>query len=118
MAGLNTDFEWTPGRLSLVFTTAPDRPVVLNGLGCAGEATTTRATQPLVELIVTGDGRARTTTRFTNTGVGSRLRYVGHTTRGTQEEARGWTSSRPTRAPAYGSPQPSPPHLGSPRRGS
>jgi alpha-galactosidase len=61
---------------------------VLSGLGCAGEATATRATQPLVELIVTGDGRARTTTRFTNTGVGSRLRYLGHTTGSEQGEER------------------------------
>jgi alpha-galactosidase len=79
---------WTPGRLSLVFTASADRPVVLSGLGCAGEATTTRATQPLVELIVTGDGRARTTTRFTNTGVGSRLRYLGHSTGSEQGEER------------------------------
>jgi alpha-galactosidase len=79
---------WTPGRLSLIFTISADGPVVLSGLGCAGEATATRATQPLVELIVTGDGRARTTTRFTNTGVGSRLRYLGHTTGSEQGEER------------------------------
>jgi alpha-galactosidase len=79
---------WTPGRLSLIFTISADGPVVLSGLGCAGEATATRATQPLVELIVTGDGRARTTTRFTNTGVGSRLRYLGHTTGFEQGEER------------------------------
>jgi alpha-galactosidase len=79
---------WTPGRLSLVFTASMNRPVVLSGLGCAGEATITTATQPLVELIVTGDGRARTITRFTNTGVGSRLRYLGHTTRSEQGEER------------------------------
>jgi alpha-galactosidase len=79
---------WTPGRLSLIFTASTNRPVVLSGLGCAGEATATRATQPLVELIVTGDGRARTTTRFTDTGVGSRLRYLRHTTGSEQGEER------------------------------
>ena len=79
---------WTPGRLSLVFTASLNRPVVLSGLGCAGEATITSATQPLVELIFTGDGRARTTTRFTNPGVGSRLRYLGHTTGAEQGEER------------------------------
>ncbi len=57
--------DWTPGRLRLVFTASTDGPVVLSGLGCDGEVTTTGATQPLVELIATGDGRARTTTRFT-----------------------------------------------------
>jgi alpha-galactosidase len=80
--------DWTPGRLSLVFTASTNRPVVLSGLGCDGHVTTTRATQPLVELIVTGDGRARTTTRFTNSGVGSRLRYVGHSVRSQGEEER------------------------------
>ena len=79
---------WTPGRLSLVFTVSTDGPVVLSGLGCAGEATATRATQPLVELMVTGDGRARTTTRFTDTGVGSRLRYLGHSAGSEQDEER------------------------------
>ncbi len=79
---------WTPGRLSLVFTVSTDGPVVLSGLGCAGEATVTRATQQLVELIVAGDGRARTNTRFTNTGVGSRLRYLEHTTGSEQGEER------------------------------
>jgi alpha-galactosidase len=83
-----TDFEWTPGQLSLVFTVAQDRPVVLSGFGCVGEATPTRATQPLVALMVTGDGRAHTTTRFIDTGVGSRLRYVEHTARGAQDEER------------------------------
>jgi alpha-galactosidase len=88
MAGPSIEFKWTPGQLSLVFTSAPDHPVVLSGFSCAGEATSTRATQPLVELIITGDGRASTTTRFTNTGVGSRLRYVEHTTQQAQDEER------------------------------
>jgi len=77
-------FEWTPGRLALIFTASEDYPVVLSGLGGAGETPTTAATQPIVEVIATGDGRARTTTRFTNTGVGSRLRYVKHTVRSEQ----------------------------------
>jgi murein DD-endopeptidase MepM/ murein hydrolase activator NlpD len=59
--------------------------VVLSGIGGAGTPTT-GATQPIVEVIVTGDGRARTTTRFTNTGVGSRLRYVEHSVRSEQGE--------------------------------
>ena len=80
--------EWTPGRLSLVFTASTDRPVVLSGLGCDGEAMTTGATQPMVELIATGDGRARATTRFTNSGVGSRLRYVRHSVRSQGDEER------------------------------
>ena len=73
--------EWAAGRLVLMFTASEDRPVVLSGLGGAADACMTGATQPIVEVIATGDGRARTTTRFTNTGVGSRLRYVEHNTR-------------------------------------
>jgi alpha-galactosidase len=61
---------------------------VLSGLGCDGEVTTTGATQPLVELIATGDGRARTTTRFTNSGVGSRLRHIRHSARSQGDEER------------------------------
>ncbi len=71
--------RWRPGRLELVLTHAVDHPVVLSGRGLDGdEAVATGASQPLVELMVAGDGRARTTTRFTNTGVGARLRHVAH----------------------------------------
>jgi alpha-galactosidase len=77
--------EWAPGRLALIFTASQDHPVVLSGIGGAGTPTT-GATQPIVEVIATGDGRARTTTRFTNTGVGSRLRYVEHSVRSEQGE--------------------------------
>ncbi|WP_199844332.1 glycoside hydrolase family 36 protein [Streptomyces sp. RTd22] len=73
-------FAWEPGRLALTFTAAKDRPVVLSGLGPGAAAPVTRASQPLVELIVTGDGRALNTPRFTSSGVGSRLRYVEHST--------------------------------------
>ena len=73
--------EWAAGRLVLMFTASEDRPVVPSGLGGAADACMTGATQPIVEVIATGDGRARTTTRFTNTGVGSRLRYVEHNAR-------------------------------------
>ena len=72
------DITWTPGRLSLLFTAAPDRPVVLTGLGAVETVSSAGTTQPLVELMITGDGRAWNNTRFTNTGVGSRLRYVRH----------------------------------------
>lgn len=84
--GIPSRIEWTPGRLALIFTPSEDRPVVLSGIGGAGETPTTAATQPIAEVIATGDGRARTTTRFTNTGVGSRLRYVEHRTRSEQGE--------------------------------
>jgi len=56
-----------------------DGPVRVRALAVAGESAVPSAvSQPLAEVIVTGDGRARTTTRFTHSGVGSRLRYRDH----------------------------------------
>jgi alpha-galactosidase len=74
---MTAQIEWAPGRLKMVFRIVRDRPVVVCGLG-SGTAAVTSATQPLVELMLTGEGRARTSTRFTGTAAGSRLRYVGH----------------------------------------
>lgn len=72
-------FRWRPGKLELVFTHAPRHPVILSGHGLDAEpAAPTAASQPLVELMLAGEGRARTTTRFTNTAAGSRLRYEEH----------------------------------------
>ena len=70
--------RWTPGRLELVLSYGAAHPVVLSGRGLGGRAVVTGASQPLVELMVAGDGRSRTTTRLTNTGVGARLRHVSH----------------------------------------
>ena len=82
-------FSWTPGALRLDLAASPDHPVVVVGLQPSAEATTTSGTsQPLVELMITGDGRARNTTRFTSTGVGSRLRYTGHRSDSTDDEQR------------------------------
>ncbi|HEY0240213.1 MAG TPA: glycoside hydrolase family 36 protein [Friedmanniella sp.] len=73
-----TSFSWSPGALQLVFVTSPEHPVVLAGIQPGAATTASDTHQPLVELMITGDGRARNTTRFTSTGVGSRLRYSGH----------------------------------------
>ncbi|HQZ84626.1 MAG TPA: alpha-galactosidase [Actinomycetota bacterium] len=81
-------FVWRPGKLQLAFSAAADRPVVLSGLGAGQDPDVTGASQPLVELIVTGDGRARNNTRFTNTGVGDRLRYVSHASSASEGEER------------------------------
>lgn len=82
-----TTFSWSPGALTLVFGIG-EHPVRLCGMSASGEAVATATTQPLVELMVTGDGRARTTTRFTNTGVGSRLRHVEHRESAAEGERR------------------------------
>lgn len=69
---------WSAGRLAVGFFAGGGAPVRFNCLAIEGDRMASGAQQPLVELNVTGDGRARTTTRFTDTGVGSRLRYVRH----------------------------------------
>ena len=68
-------FDWRAGALTVSFGSG-DHPVRIVGLNAGPERVATEATQPLVEAIITGDGRARNTTRFTHTGVGARLRLA------------------------------------------
>lgn len=82
-----SSFEWVTGGLAIRFGYG-DHPVRVIGLADADEAPSTAATQPMVEIMITGDGRARNTTRFTHTGVGSRLRYVSHDVTASNGEVR------------------------------
>ena len=76
---LLADVRWEPGALVVELGASADRPVSVQAFGPAADVPPpSAASQPLVELIITGDGRARTTTRFTNSGVGTRLRYREH----------------------------------------
>jgi alpha-galactosidase len=70
--------RWSTGALELVLSHSDDAPVRLVGLGAPGRTEPTGATQPLVEVLLTGDGRARTGPRLTDTGVGRRLRHASH----------------------------------------
>ncbi|MGQ7296187.1 glycoside hydrolase family 36 protein [Quadrisphaera sp. KR29] len=70
--------RWSTGALELVLTHRDGAPVRLVALGTPGRTEPTGATQPLVEVLLTGDGRARTGPRLTDTGVGRRLRYASH----------------------------------------
>ena len=81
-------FSWESGKLHLLFNVSPDHPVVLNGLGADERSVAAGCSQPLVELMITGDGRARNNTRFTNTGVGHRLRHVRHASYDVDGEGR------------------------------
>ncbi len=75
-----TIIRWGNEQLSVVIGSGSDRPVTIDSLDVAGHERTTPARQPLVELLVLGDGRSLNNTRFTSTGVGERLRYVSHRT--------------------------------------
>ena len=75
-----TSIRWGNTQISVVIGIGHDRPVTIDSLDVAGHERTTPARQPLVELLVLGDGRTLNNTRFTSTGVGDRLRYVSHRT--------------------------------------
>ena len=75
-----TSIRWGNTQISVVIGIGSDRPVTIDSLDVAGHERTTPARQPLVELLVLGDGRTLNNTRFTSTGVGDRLRYVSHRT--------------------------------------
>jgi alpha-galactosidase len=75
-----TSIRWGNTQISVVIGIGVDRPVTIDSLDVVGHERTTPARQPLVELLVLGEGRMLNNTRFTSTGVGDRLRYVSHRT--------------------------------------
>jgi alpha-galactosidase len=76
----STFIHWSPGSLELVLETPDDAPVRVVRLGTDAGVPVPRV-QPLVEVLVLGQGHALTNTRFTSTAVGARLRYVDSQTR-------------------------------------
>lgn len=80
--------RWSTGALELLLTHSDRAPVRLVALGAPGSVKPTGATQPLVEVLLTGDGRARTGPRLTDTGVGRRLRYASHEVTEDDDDAR------------------------------
>lgn len=91
--------SWVAPRLRVEIATGGDAPVrvtsvrPVDGPGAAprreaGAAETeTETAQPLVEILAAGHGRAWSSSRYVETIVGERLRYVAHTER--TEPARG-----------------------------
>ena len=72
---------WGHTALRMVVDVSPDGPVGVRTLSGAGSAPIEhqgRSTQPLVELLLPGTGRARASHRFSETAIGRRLAYVGH----------------------------------------
>jgi alpha-galactosidase len=69
------DIDWGLSGLALTFHAPDDAPVVLASL-VPGE--TLGRLQPLVEVVLLGEGRALSNIRMSHSGVGRRLRYVEH----------------------------------------
>jgi alpha-galactosidase len=74
---LGTTLVWGHSALTLVIDTSADGPVGVRTLSSGHLGNNLRATQPLVELLVPGAGRARASHRFSETAVGRRMRYAG-----------------------------------------
>jgi len=72
-----TDLVWGHSALHIVVDVSPDGPVALRTLSDGDRPHPSRATQPLVEVLVVGEGRARASHRFSETAVGRRLAYTG-----------------------------------------
>ncbi len=53
-----TSIRWGNTQISVVIGIDADRPVTIDSLDVAGHERTTPARQPLVELLVLGDGRS------------------------------------------------------------
>ncbi|MDP9028119.1 MAG: hypothetical protein M3N46_11335, partial [Actinomycetota bacterium] len=69
------DFNWGDSGLALTFRAPDDGAVILDAL-VPGELV--ERFQPLVELMVLGEGRALSNIRMSHSGVGRRLRFVEH----------------------------------------
>lgn len=73
-----TSVAWGHSALELVVDVSPGGPVGVRSLSRGGGAADrARATQPLVEVLVAGQGRARVSHRFSETAVGTRMVYAG-----------------------------------------
>ncbi|MGP4096837.1 alpha-galactosidase [Nonomuraea sp. KM90] len=82
--------RWGHAGLTAILEIHPDRPVALRELSAGPDRTPARPSQPLVEVLVPGEGRARASQRLSETAVGCRLRYAG----AEQSSAGGWHELR------------------------
>ncbi|MGW0801535.1 glycoside hydrolase family 36 protein [Nonomuraea sp. NPDC002799] len=82
--------RWGHSGLVAVVEIHPDRPVSLRELSAGPSAAPARVSQPLVEVLVPGEGRSQVSQRLSETAVGSRLRYTG----AEQSTAGGWHELR------------------------
>ncbi|WP_205830448.1 MULTISPECIES: alpha-galactosidase [unclassified Microbispora] len=71
-----TSLVWGHSALRVVIAISPDGVVSIRELG-AGDPGPRPPAQPLVEVLLAGQGRARASHRFSDTAVGRRFTYVG-----------------------------------------
>ncbi|MFC0531786.1 glycoside hydrolase family 36 protein [Phytohabitans kaempferiae] len=76
-----TSLVWGHSALTLTVDVSPDGPVAVRTLAGDRRPTPPRATQPLVEVLVAGEGRAHVSSRFSETAIGRRLAYAGSSQR-------------------------------------
>ncbi|MEJ3743910.1 glycoside hydrolase family 36 protein [Actinomycetes bacterium KLBMP 9797] len=72
-----TSLVWGHSALKLVVDLSADGPVAVRTLTDGALPDPPRMRQPLVEVLVAGEGRGRASHRFSETAVGQRLAYVG-----------------------------------------
>lgn len=72
-----TSLVWGHSALKIVVDVSQDGPVALRTLSDGDRQHPPRATQPLVEVLVAGEGRAQVSQRFSETAIGRRLTYAG-----------------------------------------
>jgi len=78
-----TTFEWGNGVVAATLVADDDAPVRLVRLAprsALDDAPAADVAQPLVEIFAFGQGHARANLRYTDSAIGDRLRYRGHTT--------------------------------------
>ena len=84
-----TGVVWGHSALELVVDVASDGSVVVRSLTTGGGPVEhPRVAQPLVEVLVAGEGRARVSHRFSETAVGRRLVYAGSVRRAENRATR------------------------------
>ena len=75
---MSNTVHWGHAALRLAVDVPADGPVAVRSLSTGDRTLPGRLTQPLVEVLVAGAGRARASHRFSETAVGRRMRYFGH----------------------------------------
>jgi alpha-galactosidase len=75
----DTSVVWGHSAFTLAVDVSPEGPVGVRTLSRGPGEHPARASQPLVEVLAAGDGRARASHRFSDTAIGVRLAYAGVT---------------------------------------